>query len=211
MRRLLVATSNAGKVREIRHALAPSGIQVVGLEALADATPVEETGSTFEENARLKAEAFSMRTELPVLADDSGIEVDALGGAPGVASARFGGSGLDDAGRNRLLLARLREAGAMSPESRTARFRCVLALARAGRTLAVFEGVVEGYLLEEPRGENGFGYDPLFFHPPSGCTTAELSTERKQAVSHRGQALAALLAAVDRGDSRLAALAGGIG
>ena len=206
MTRLLVASSNPGKLREIGQALAQAGIEVVGLEALADATPVEETGRTFEANARLKAEAFSLRTELPVLADDSGIEVDALGGVPGVASARFGGGRLDDAGRNRLLLARLREADAASPERRGARFRCVLAVARGGRTLATFEGVVEGRILDEPRGANGFGYDPLFFHPPSGRTTAEMSTAEKQAVSHRGRALAALLAALEGGDPRLASL-----
>jgi len=206
MKRLLVASSSAGKLRELGHALARSGIEVVGLETLPDPTPVEETSRTFEENARLKAEAFSSRTDLPVLADDSGIEVDALGGAPGVESARFGGPGLDDQARNRLLLRRLREAGAREPEQRTARFRCVLAVARAGRILATFDGVVEGRILEEPRGDNGFGYDPLFFHAPSGCTTAELSTAEKQAVSHRGRAIAAFLSALEGGDPRLAAL-----
>ena len=207
MRRLVAATSNPGKLREIRQALARSGIEVVGLDALPDLAPVEETGLTFEDNARLKAEAYSEHTDLPVLADDSGIEVDALGGAPGVASARFGGAGLDDAARNRLLLGRLRSVGAASPVERTARFRCVL----AGRTLATFEGVVEGYVLERPRGENGFGYDPLFFHPPSGCTTAELTTAAKQAISHRGQALAALVAALRSGDPRLAILGADLG
>ena len=125
-----------------------------------------------------------------MLADDSGLEVDALGGAPGVHSARYGGPGLDDAARNRKLLEAL---VGMKPEQRTARFRCVLALAERGVTLATFDGVIEGWILDAPRGENGFGYDPLFFHPPSGCTTAELSTEQKQRVSHRGQAIAALL------------------
>jgi len=204
MKRLIVASSNPGKLREIAHALEPAGIEVASLSALSDPALVEEHGSTFEENARAKAEAYSMRTDLPVLADDSGLEVDALGGAPGVASARFGGAALDDAGRSRLLLELLRAAGADAPDDRTARFRCVLALALAGRTLATFEGVVEGVILDEPRGHNGFGYDPLFFHPPSGRTTAELDTAQKQAVSHRGQALAALVAALERGDPRLA-------
>jgi XTP/dITP diphosphohydrolase len=201
MKRLLVATLNPGKIRELARALVPAGIEIHGLESLDDTTPVEETGATFEENARFKAEGYSLRTDLPVLADDSGIEVDALGGAPGVESARFGGPDLDDEGRSRLLLERL--SGVREPGRRTARFRCVLALARAGRTLATFEGVVEGRIVDQPRGENGFGYDPVFFHPPSGRTTAELSPQEKQAISHRGQAIAALLEALRRADSRL--------
>jgi XTP/dITP diphosphohydrolase len=150
----------------------------------------------------LKAEQYSLLCDLPVLADDSGLEVDALGGAPGVRSARYGGPGLDSAGRNRKLLQALR---GVAEAERTARFRCVLALARAGRTLATFEGVVEGRILDEPRGENGFGYDPLFFHPPSGCTTAELSTARKRLISHRGKAIEAFLEALRQGDERLTA------
>ena len=201
MKRLLVATLNPGKIREFAHALIPEGIDVVGLDSLDQVEPVEETGGTFEANARLKAEAYSRLTDLPVLADDSGIEVDALGGAPGVQSARFGGSGLDDDGRNRLLVERL--ASVVDPSRRSGRFRCVLALALSGRTVATFEGVVEGRILDEPQGENGFGYDPLFFHPPSGCTTAELTPTAKQAISHRGQAIAALLQAIRVGDPRL--------
>jgi XTP/dITP diphosphohydrolase len=201
MKRLLVATLNPGKVREISAALAPTGIEVCGLDSLEERPDIEETGTTFEENARLKAEGYSRRTELPVLADDSGLEVDALGGAPGVHSARYGGSRVPDEERNRKLLAALED---VEPERRTARFRCVLALARKGRTLATFEGVIEGRLLSAPRGHNGFGYDPLFFHPESGCTTAELTTEEKQHVSHRGQAIAAFLEALRQGDPRLA-------
>jgi XTP/dITP diphosphohydrolase len=197
MKQLLIATLNPGKVREFTEALIPTGIEVHGLDALADQTPVEETGSTFEANARLKAEGYSLRTALPVLADDSGLEVDALGGAPGVESARYGGSGLDDAGRNRRLLEAL--ASVDDPAVRTARFRCVLALALAGRVLATFDGVIEGRLLDEPRGDGGFGYDPLFFHPPSGCTTAELGLGEKRRVSHRGQAIAAFLRALREG------------
>jgi XTP/dITP diphosphohydrolase len=200
--RLLVATLNPGKVREFAQALVPEGIEVFGLDHLDDMTPVEETGSTFEENARQKAEGYSRRTELTVLADDSGLEVDALGGEPGVHSARYGGEDLDDEGRNRLVLETLR--AVTDPERRTARFRCVLAVARSGRTLATFDGVVEGRILFEPAGHDGFGYDPLFFHPESGCTTAQLSTCDKQRVSHRGQAIAALLRAIRAGDPRLA-------
>jgi XTP/dITP diphosphohydrolase len=204
MKRLLVATLNPGKIREFAHALIPEGIEAVGLDSLGEVAPVEETGETFEANARLKAEAYSQYTDLPVLADDSGIEVDALGGAPGVRSARFGGSELDDDGRNRLLVEKL--SAVTDPERRSGRFRCVLALAYRGRTVATFDGVVEGRFLDEPRGSNGFGYDPLFFHPPSGCTTAELTPSAKQAISHRGQAIAALLEAIRRGDPRLAGL-----
>jgi len=204
MNRLLIATGNAGKIREIAEALRPTGIEVVGMERLDDRTEVEETGTTFDENARLKAEQYSLRTDLPVLADDSGIEVDALNGEPGVRSARYGGSELDDPGRCRYVLERI--AHVSDPEQRAARFRCVLALARAGRTLATFEGVVEGRLLTEPRGENGFGYDPIFFHPPSGCTTAQLSTAEKQRISHRGKAIEALIEAIRAGDPRLAGL-----
>ncbi len=202
MTRLVVATGNPGKLREFAAALSPAGIEVVGLDALSDRSPVEETGATFEQNARTKAEAYSLRTDLPVLADDSGLEVDALGGEPGVQSARYGGeparrrgepggeSVLDDAGRCHLVLDRLR---GVSPERRTARFRCVLAVARAGRTLAVFEGTVEGRILDAPRGSNGFGYDPIFFHEKAARTFAELSRAEKESLSHRGQAIRRLL------------------
>ncbi len=203
MQRCLLATTNAGKMREFGRALGAVGIDVVGLDTLDDPPEVEETGATFEANARLKAEAISRLTSLPVLADDSGLEVDALDGAPGVLSARYGGPGVDDAGRNRVLLEAIADVRA---EDRSARFVCALALARGGRTLAVFDGVVEGILLWSPHGENGFCYEPLCFHPPSGCTTAELSTEAKQRISHRGRAIAALLHAVAERDSRLAGL-----
>jgi XTP/dITP diphosphohydrolase len=202
MRRLLVATLNPGKVREFAEALVPTGIVVHGLDSLDDMTEVEETGDTFEANARLKAEGYSLRTDMPVLVDDSGLEVDALGGAPGVQSARYGGPGLDDAGRNARVLEELRHV--TDPERRTARFRCVLAVALAGRTLATFDGVIEGRILQSPVGAGGFGYDPLFFHPESGCTTAQLTIQEKRRVSHRGQAIAAFLEALKSGDPRLA-------
>ena len=197
MKHLLVATKNPGKVREFAEALAVEGLEVCGMERLEDATEVEETGATFEANARLKAEGYSARTNLPVVADDSGLEVDALDSAPGVQSARYGGPELDDAGRCALLL---QELEAVPDARRTARFRCVLALARYGKTIATFDGVIEGRINHEPAGDNGFGYDPLFFHPPSGCTTAQLSTEAKRKVSHRGQAIAALVRALHAGE-----------
>lgn len=192
MATIVVATGNPGKVREIAAVLAPAGHEVLGLEALPDGIPVEETGTTFEANARLKAEAYSLRTPHLVLADDSGLEVDALEGRPGVYSARYGSLTLSDPARCRAILKALVD---VPDEGRTARFRCVIAVARAGRTLGTYEGAVEGTILRAPRGENGFGYDPIFFHPPSGRGFAELSREEKDAVSHRGIALRRFLSA----------------
>ena len=187
---LVAATGNAGKLAEIAAFLAPSGLDVRGLSELADTTPVEETGATFEANARLKAEEYSRRTPHLVLADDSGLTVDALGGAPGVHSARYGGVGLTDEERCHVLLVALAD---VPDDRRTARFRCVIAVARDGRLLATVEGAVEGTILRESRGTNGFGYDPVFFHPPSGCSFAELTRAQKQNVSHRGRALGDIL------------------
>lgn len=190
MKTLVVATGNPGKLRECAAVLAPAGFTVLGLEELSDTTPVEETGSTFEANARLKAEGYSLRTPHLVLADDSGLEVDALGGAPGVLSARYGGPDLTDPERCTAVLDALKN----TPDgSRTARFRCVLALSREGRTLGTFAGVVEGTILRAPRGANGFGYDPIFFHPPSGRAFGELTRAEKELVSHRGLALRKLV------------------
>ena len=187
---LVVATGNPGKIEELAAVIAPAGYTVLGLNALSNNMPVEETGATFEANAKLKAESYSLRTPHLVLADDSGLEVDALGGAPGVLSARYGGPGLTDAERCTHLLAALAD----TPDPhRTARFRCVLALARDGRTLEVFDGTVEGTILKAPKGGHGFGYDPIFFHAPSGKTFGELSRAEKDAVSHRGAALRKLL------------------
>jgi XTP/dITP diphosphohydrolase len=199
----VVATTNPGKIRELSRALADCGIEVCGLEALALQSDVEEHGATFEANARSKAEAYSRLTDLPVIADDSGLEVDALDGAPGIHSARFGGAVLDDAGRNRLLLSALEGV----PEARrTARFVCVLALALAGRTLATFDGRVEGRVASAGSGAGGFGYDPVFFHEPSGCTFGELTPEQKARVSHRGQAIAHLTRALRSEEPHLRAV-----
>jgi len=199
---LMVATGNPGKIREFAEALSSTGIEVFGLKHLGDVEDVEETGDTFTANAKLKAEGYSKLTDMLVLADDSGLEVDALGGDPGVKSARYGGPGLDDEGRTLKVLEDMKRV--TDPEKRTARFKCVLAVAKGGITLATFEGVIEGRLLEKPQGENGFGYDPIFFHPESGCTTAELSTARKRLVSHRGKVIAAFLQAIQQSDPRLA-------
>ncbi len=148
----------------------------------------EETGRTYAENAYGKAHAAASLTGALALGDDSGLEVDALAGAPGLHTARFGGPGLDDRARWRLLLERLRD---VAPARRTARFRCVIALVGPAHGEKVVEGVVEGMIAEAPRGSGGFGYDPVFFYPPLGRTFAELSDEEKACVSHRGRALEA--------------------
>lgn len=197
MTELVVATANPGKIAELAAALRGSGLRVESLDSLKDATPVEETGSTFEANARLKAEAYSTRTPHLVLADDSGLEVDALNGAPGVYSARYGGPTLTDPQRCDAILEALTD---IPDGKRTARFRCVLALAKGGRTLATFNGVVQGTILRRPRGANGFGYDPIFFHAPSGKAFAELTREEKERVSHRGAAMRKFVEALRKGE-----------
>jgi XTP/dITP diphosphohydrolase len=185
--RLYCATTNAGKLREFRLAVERFGKGRLDVEALAGLTgipPCEETGATFEENAAQKAVYYSLHAPGPLFADDSGLEVRALGGAPGVVSARFAGEGAKDETNNRLLLQKL-----AAIEDRTAQFVCVIALAERGRLIRTFRGVVEGRIIDEAHGPNGFGYDPLFFHEPFGCTFGEASAERKLLVSHRARAL----------------------
>jgi XTP/dITP diphosphohydrolase len=183
---LYCATTNPGKLREFRLAL-PDSFRVEVLPGLPSIPVAEETGDTFEENAMQKALYYSKYCDGHLFVDDSGLEVDALGGEPGVRSARYAGPDATDAANNRLVIERMR-----GVEERTARFVCVIALARAGRVVRTFRGVVEGRLLNEPRGANGFGYDPLFFYPPFGCTFGEARLERKMEVSHRSQALSAM-------------------
>jgi XTP/dITP diphosphohydrolase len=168
--------------------LAGSPFDVRMLDEFSGARAPEETEDSYRGNALLKARAAAGFSGLLALADDSGLEVDALGGLPGVRSARFGGPGLDDAGRCRRLLEVLRE---VPDEQRTGRFRCVIAVVEPHGREDVVDGVVEGVILTAPRGKGGFGYDPLFFYPPLGRTLAELSETEKAAVSHRGRALAA--------------------
>jgi XTP/dITP diphosphohydrolase len=181
------ATGNPGKLREFRLAAEQGGIQVETVPGFADLPPCAETGATFEANAILKAEYYGRRAPGLLFADDSGLEVDALGGAPGVYSARFAGPDATDDANNQLLLERMR-----GVRDRSARFVCVIALVDGGRLLQTFRGAVEGAILEEPRGPNGFGYDPLFYYPPFGCSFGEAAPERKLTVSHRGAALRAL-------------------
>jgi len=188
MRKLLVATHNQGKIREYRELLADLPLEITWLDAEGITVDVNETGSTFEENARLKAESYAAMTGLLTWADDSGLEVDALGGQPGVYSARFGGPGLNDRQRFELLLAEL---AAVPAKARTARFRCVVALAVPGQLIRFTSGVVEGLIAASPRGEAGFGYDPVFFLPDHDVTMAELAPEAKNRISHRGRAAVA--------------------
>jgi len=175
------ATSNPGKLREFQ--LAAPDFDVRALPK--SVPPPEENGDTFEANAIDKAVAYGRHTEGYLFADDSGLEVDALGGAPGVHSARYAGDHATDAANNTLLIERLQ-----GVENRTARFVCVIALVRDGKLVKTFRGVVEGHIIDEPRGSGGFGYDPLFYCPAFGCTFGEASIEQKMQVSHRVLALA---------------------
>lgn len=191
------ATGNPGKLREFGLAAAQAGIHVAPLPGLAEIAACEETGVTFAANAILKAEYYGGHAPGLLFADDSGLEVDALDGAPGVYSARFAGPGATDDANNRLLLERMR-----GMPNRTARFVSVIALADHGRLVRTFRGEVEGRILEEPRGPNGFGYDPLFYYAPFGCSFGEVEPERKLGVSHRGAALRALFAYLAGRDRR---------
>lgn len=184
--KLYCATTNPGKLREFQIALRDP-IQVAPLPRLESIPPCEETGATFEENAIEKALYYSKHCDGYLFVDDSGLEVDALDGAPGVYSARFAGPGATDAANNQLLIEKMR-----GITERTARFVCVVALAERGRLIRTFRGAVQGRLLDAPRGSNGFGYDPLFFYPPFGCTFGEAPLDRKMQVSHRAKALAQL-------------------
>lgn len=183
------ATTNPGKLGEFRLGAERAGFGLEPVPGLATIPAPEETGSTFAENAAIKAVAYSLHAPGFVFADDSGLAVDALGGEPGVWSARYAGPGATDEANNRLVLERL----GTNPH-RTARFVCVIALARGGELVETFEGTVEGEMLPAPRGDGGFGYDPLFFYPPFGKTLAEASAAEKLQVSHRGQAMEKLFA-----------------
>jgi XTP/dITP diphosphohydrolase len=183
---LVFATRNAGKLREASEILGAAGFVIAGAAEL-DLPDVEETGATFEENALLKADSAAKISGLPALGDDSGLEVDALDGRPGVLSARYGGPGLDDAGRRAKLLAELRD---VPDARRTARFVCAVALVTPGGETRITRGVCAGRILREERGTGGFGYDRLFAPEGQTLTFGELPAETKHALSHRGRALA---------------------
>ncbi len=189
--RIVLASNNAGKVREIAQLLAGKALEVVP-QSVFEVPEAEETGLTFVENAIIKARNACAHSGLPAIADDSGLEVDALNGEPGIYSARYAGPEAGDADNNARLLARL----AGVPEAaRTARFQCLMVYMRHEKdpTPIICQGTWEGRILEHPRGENGFGYDPLFFVPERNCTAAELPAEVKNALSHRGKALRCLV------------------
>jgi XTP/dITP diphosphohydrolase len=186
--RLWCATGNPGKLREFRLAAGHAPVEIDLVPGFRDLPPAVEDGDTFEENAVKKALHYARGAEGLVFADDSGLQVDSLGGAPGVLSARYSGEHATDESNNALLLDRLRGVG-----NRAARFVCAIALVENGRVRGVYHGAVEGRILDGPRGAEGFGYDPLFYYEPFGCTFGEASDERKFSVSHRGQALRAML------------------
>jgi XTP/dITP diphosphohydrolase len=195
MREILLATGNAGKAREMREILsAASAGEAVRWRELSEfeswPEPVED-GETFRDNAALKARYYARRSGLWTIADDSGLEVDALGGEPGVRSARYAGEPKDAAANNGLLIHRLAD---VPEERRTARFRCAVVLSDGENILAFAEGTVEGRIVDEPRGRNGFGYDPHFYVDEMQMTAAEMAPETKHAISHRGRALRRLQA-----------------
>jgi XTP/dITP diphosphohydrolase len=192
---LLIATFNPGKARELATLVAAAGYATRTLADAGIREPYEESGATYEDNGGGKARHYARASGLITIADDSGIEVDALQGEPGVRSARYGGAGLDDVGRTRRLLEAL---AGVPDERRTARYVAVAVIARPDVASKSFRGVCEGRIARAPRGAGGFGYDPVFFYPPFGATFAEVEAGRKHAVSHRGlafRALAAFLAA----------------
>ena len=192
--KIVLASNNAGKVREFNQLLTEQQIQVVPQREFG-VQEIEETGLTFVENAILKARNASRHSGLPAIADDSGIEVDALHGAPGIYSARFAGIGCSDRDNNRKLL---QELLGVPEVKRGARFQCLMVYLRHtdDPTPIICQGTWEGRILLQPQGENGFGYDPLFFVPGENCSSAQLDPERKNRLSHRGQALRKLLAAL---------------
>lgn len=195
-RKIVLASSNAGKVKEIQALLADKDFEIVPQSALGIGD-AEENGASFHENALIKARHAARLSGLPAIADDSGLEVDALNGAPGVYSARYAGSKSSDADNNRKLLSELQDVPA---SLRTARFRCVIVLLRDADDPAplVAEGSWEGSILEQGKGNSGFGYDPLFYVGEKDCSAAELSGEEKNRLSHRGKALFSLRAQLDQ-------------
>jgi XTP/dITP diphosphohydrolase len=188
---LVLATRNPGKLREFQALLEPLGCRVLSLGDLGVTEEIEENGETFAENARLKSVGYSRLLPLPVLADDSGLVVDALGGRPGIHSARYAGPEAGDSDRVRKLL---RELGQLPGAPRSARFVCALALSHAGSPRIEVEGACSGIIIDEARGPRGFGYDPVFFFPALGKTFAELDEAEKNRHSHRARAVRALLA-----------------
>ncbi len=188
MKEIMIATSNAHKVEEFREMLEPLGFQVRSLLDLNEQIEIEETGTTFAENAMIKAETVHARLGIPVISDDSGLEVDAMDKAPGVYSARFLGYDTAYEVKNQFIMDQVKG------KTRSARYVCAIAYVEKDGTAHVFTGVVEGEIADHARGDKGFGYDPIFYYPPYAATLAEVSEEQKNAISHRGRALAQLIA-----------------
>jgi len=189
--RLYCATGNSGKLREFRLASGLAPVEIELVPGFREIPPCVENGATFEESATIKARHYGVHVNGLLFADDSGLEVDALGGAPGVYSARFSGPRATDESNNRLLLEKLR-----GVDDRTARFVCAIALVQGDQVRGIYRGTVEGRIIDEARGPNGFGYDPLFYYPPFGCTFGQAGDDEKFTVSHRGQALRQMLQAL---------------
>ena len=189
MDKIVFATTNEGKVKEIKEILAGFPIEVVSMKEMNITADIEENGATFEENSLIKAREVSKLTGLPAMADDSGLEVDYLNGEPGIYSARYLGRDTDYDYKNNYIIDKLKEA---KGEERSARFVCVISLVLPDGREFVKKGVMEGRIGYEIKGENGFGYDPIFFLPEYGKTSAEISAEEKNKISHRGKALSAM-------------------
>ncbi len=195
LKTILIATKNKGKAKEFEALFYPKGYKVLTLLDMDDHLDVEETGKTFEENAKLKAETISSYYNLPVLADDSGLMVDALDGRPGIYSARYAGEEKNDESNLQKVLAELKD---IPDDERTARFYCALAFAIPGEETRLYKGTIEGRITKEPKGSNGFGYDPIFYVPSKEKTMAELSADEKNEISHRAQAIRYLANDLDK-------------
>ena len=194
MKELMIATSNAHKVEEFKKTLEPRGIVVKSLLDLEEQFEIEENGTTFEENALIQARSIAKHLDIPVISDDSGLVIDALGGAPGIHSARYLGKDTDYMTKNTIVLSRLAD---VTGEARSARFVCAMGLVYPDGKEMTFTGTIEGYIHDKIEGPNGFGYDPIFYYPPFGTTTANVSDEMKNSVSHRGNALKKLMEYLD--------------
>lgn len=192
---IVIATKNKGKLEEFRQLLAKLPYEVVSMAEAGFMDDIEENGETFEENALIKAKCVRNAVRATVIADDSGLEVDYLGGAPGVYSARYAGEGATDAERNRKLL---NELSGIPMEKRSARFVCAIAVVFPDGSSLTVRGTCDGYIAEKPAGSNGFGYDPLLYVPEIGMTIAQMDAELKNSISHRGNALKKLLVELDK-------------
>lgn len=186
MREIILASSNQGKLRELREIMEGMDIRIIPLSETGFTQEIEENGSTFAENATIKAETVSNALQKPVLADDSGLEIDYLDKQPGIYSARFLGRDTPYSEKNRIILEKLRDA---KEQERSARFVCAMALAIPGEKTIITQATMEGRIAYESKGENGFGYDPIFFLPEYGMTSAQISPTQKNEISHRGKAL----------------------